>query len=63
MVDKYYALGFLFVIQTIFSGTSAFIFYSYYQGLKRKYVQYWSISLLALAISQLALSLQYYSTG
>ena len=61
MVDKYYALGFLFAIEVIVFSSLAFIFYSYYQGLGRKYVKCWSISLLALATSQLLLSIQQFT--
>ena len=60
-VDKYYSLGFLFVIQAIIFFVLAYLFYFYFQGLKRKYIKYWAISLTALALHQLMLSIQHFS--
>jgi diguanylate cyclase (GGDEF)-like protein len=60
-VDKYYALGFLFAIEAFIFSVLAYLFYFYFQGLGRKYIKYWAISLVALALNQLVLSIQHFS--
>ena len=61
IVDTYDALGFLFAIETIIFTVLGFIFYKYYNGLKRKYVKYWALCLFALAFNQLTLSVQHFT--
>ena len=60
IIEKYFALGFLFAIEAIIFSVLAYLLYFYFRGLERKYIKYWAICLSALAFNQLILSIEYF---
>ncbi len=57
-VDNNFALGFIFSIETLLFGFLTFLLYSFYQGFGRRYVKYWTFSLVFLCLEHLSLALQ-----
>lgn len=57
-MDNNFALGFLFSIEALVYCFLTFLFYSFYQGFGRRYVKYWTLSLVFLSLQYSALALQ-----
>ncbi|WDE11184.1 putative bifunctional diguanylate cyclase/phosphodiesterase [Thalassomonas haliotis] len=60
MEEHLLAQALLFVIEAFVFALLAFFLWIYYQGLGRQYVKLWMLSLLALSVSSVAVSLQNY---
>ena len=58
MTANIYALGYLYSIETLVYSLLAFLLYSFYQGYGRRYVKYWTLSLVCLSGQYLSLAAQ-----
>ena len=58
MTDKVFSNLFLFSVEAIVFGILTFLLWVYYRGFGRQYVRFWMVSLLALCLNHVAVTLQ-----
>ena len=57
MTDKVFSNLFLFSVEAIVFGILTFLLWVYYRGFGRQYVRFWMVSLLALCLNHVAVTL------